>query len=165
MSSSMSGSLSSASGHTQSDSSLCCCVLLSDGAFMIEHRLVCFYLWFQRPFLAVHAEGLQIPSERLRVALADVGVDTETCLHGYYRELSTADAEVVKYCEQHCPRMSSHEGGDCDAKPSGGVTDGAGAICPDMTPRWRDGECLHMLSPDVLYGSAVFRTVELTPTS
>ncbi|KAH7939736.1 hypothetical protein HPB52_016742 [Rhipicephalus sanguineus] len=38
------------------------------------------------------------------------------------------------------------------------------AICPDMTPRWRDGECVPVLSLGVPYSSATSRTVDIVLT-
>ncbi|KAL1435966.1 hypothetical protein MTO96_010728 [Rhipicephalus appendiculatus] len=85
-------------GFTETAASMCCSILMSDdGSMTMEHRLVCFNLWFERPFLAVHDAGALVAhAKRLQSGLAAVHVDTEQCLHGYYEKLTSAHAEVSK---------------------------------------------------------------------
>ncbi|KAH6923892.1 hypothetical protein HPB50_008419 [Hyalomma asiaticum] len=84
------------SGYTKSTSFLSCCVFLEDGDVAFEHRLICFNMWLNHPFLAIHAPGTISHSERLQTALEAVLGNPEKCLHGYYEELSSAYAHVLE---------------------------------------------------------------------
>ncbi|KAH7947051.1 hypothetical protein HPB52_007482 [Rhipicephalus sanguineus] len=85
-------------GYAETTSCLCCSILMSDDGIMTEeHRLVCFNLWSEHPFVAVYDAGAMVAhAKRLQAGLAAMGVDPERCLHGYYEKLSSAHAEVEK---------------------------------------------------------------------
>ncbi|KAH6921883.1 hypothetical protein HPB50_006042 [Hyalomma asiaticum] len=91
------GDFQDTTGFTGSLPFVCCSVLLSDDeSATVEHNLVCFYMWYGRAFLAVHASGATARNKTLREALATVHVDPDKCLHGHYDELSAAQAEVLQ---------------------------------------------------------------------
>ncbi|KAH6940573.1 hypothetical protein HPB50_001638 [Hyalomma asiaticum] len=91
------GDLPDTTGFTGSLLYVCCSVLLPDDeSVTLEHKVVCFDMWYESAFLAVHACGATVRNKTLREALATVRADPDQWLHSDYDELSAVRAEDLQ---------------------------------------------------------------------